>query len=77
MAKEAANTGIMPTVLVAIEKCFPKSRRVIDDPLAVRMLPLGADVRSPSATALGERFGPREKNDPGIWSSLLFRKRYI
>jgi len=31
MAKAAANTGIMPTVLVAIEQCLPKSQRVIDD----------------------------------------------
>jgi hypothetical protein len=69
----------MPTVLVAIEQCFPKSQRVIDDPLAVRMLPLGPDVRSPAPTAWVRDwlFGPREKNDPGIWGSLLFRKRHI
>ena len=33
----------MSTVLVLIEQCFPKSKRVIDNPLADRMLPLGAD----------------------------------
>jgi hypothetical protein len=30
--------------LVAVEQSFPKSQQVIDDALAVRMLPLGAMV---------------------------------
>ena len=44
MANAAANTGITPTTLVALEQYFPKSQRVIDDSLAVRMLPLGASM---------------------------------
>jgi len=42
MGRAAAKTGIMPTALVAVEQSFPKSERVIDDALAVPMLPLGA-----------------------------------
>jgi methyltransferase (TIGR00027 family) len=80
MAKAAANTGIMPTVLVAIEQCFPKSQRIIDDPLAARMLPLGARMFVRLLRLPWMRdwlIGLSEKNDPGIWGSLLFRKRYI
>jgi methyltransferase (TIGR00027 family) len=80
MAKVAANTGIMPTVLVAIEQCFPKSQRVIDDPLAARMLPLGARMFIRLLRLPWMRdwlISLSEKNDPGIWGSLLFRKRYI
>jgi O-methyltransferase involved in polyketide biosynthesis len=80
MAKAAANTGIMPTVLVAIEQCFPKSQRIIDDPLAVRMLPIGARmfVRLLRLRWMrGWLIGLRGKNDPGIWGSLLVRKRHI
>jgi methyltransferase (TIGR00027 family) len=80
MAKAAAGTGIMPTVLVAIEQCFPKSQRVIDDPLAVRMLPPGARMFVRLLRLPWMRdwlIGLSEKNDPGIWGSLLVRKRYI
>jgi methyltransferase (TIGR00027 family) len=80
MGKAAANTGIMPTVLVAIEQCFPKSQRIIDDPLAARMLPLGSRMFVRLLRLPWMRdwlIGLSEKNDPGIWGSLLVRKRYI
>jgi methyltransferase (TIGR00027 family) len=80
MAKAAADTGIMPTVLVAIEQCFPKSQRVIDDPLAARMLPLGSRMFVRLLRLPWMRdwlIALSEKNDPGIWGSLLVRKRYI
>ena len=80
MANAAANTGIMPTTLVALEQYFPKSQRVIDDSLAVRMLPLGASM----FVRLLKRRWMRdwlirlsEKSNPGIWGGLLCRKRYI
>jgi len=44
MAKAVATTGIMPTVLVAIEQHFPKAQRVIDDGLPARLLPRGAVI---------------------------------
>jgi methyltransferase (TIGR00027 family) len=80
MANAAANTGIMPTTLVALEQYFPKSQRVIDDSLAVRMLPFGASM----FVRLLKRRWMRdwlirlsEKSNPGIWGGLLCRRRYI
>lgn len=80
MAKAAAKTGIMPTVLVAIEQSFPASERVIDDPLAIRMLPLGARIVVRFLRLPWMRdwlIGRSEKTDPGIWGGLLCRKRYV
>jgi methyltransferase (TIGR00027 family) len=80
MTKAAANTGIMPTVLVAIEQCFPKSQRVIDDSLAIQMLPPGARIFVRFLRVPWMRdwlIGLSEKSDPGIWGGLLIRKRYI
>jgi methyltransferase (TIGR00027 family) len=80
MANEAANTGIMPTALVAIEQCFPKEQRVVEDALAYRMLPLGARffVRLLRFSMLRNwLIRMSEKSNPGIWGGLLCRKRYI
>ena len=44
MAKIAARTGIVPTLVVAIEQSFPQEQRIIDDDLAGRMLPVAARV---------------------------------
>jgi methyltransferase (TIGR00027 family) len=80
MARAAAKTGIMPTALVAVEQSFPPSQRVIDDCLAVQMLPLGAKL---FVLLLRWRWmrdwiiGLSEKSDPGMWAGLLCRKRYI
>jgi methyltransferase (TIGR00027 family) len=80
MGRAAANTGIMPMVLVALEQSFPKSQRVIDDGLAIHMLPFGAAL---FVRILGPRrmrdwlIGQSEKSNPGIWGGLLCRKRYI
>ena len=80
MARAAAKTGIMPTVLVAIEQGFPTSQRVIDDSLAIRMLPFGARIFVRFLRLPWIRdwlIGQSEKTDPGIWGGLLSRKRYI
>jgi methyltransferase (TIGR00027 family) len=80
MAKAAAKTGIMPTTLVAVEQSFPKSERVIDDSLAIRMLPFGAAmfVRLLKLRWIRDwLIGLSEKSNPGIWGGLLCRKRYI
>lgn len=80
MAKAAAKTGVSPTALIAIEQYFPKNQRIVDDDLAYRMLPFNlrtllwlmrfALIRNWMIHAI-------EKNYPGIWGSLLCRKRYI
>ena len=41
MAQAAAKTGVGPTVTVAVEQYLPADQRMIDDDLAVRMLPFG------------------------------------
>jgi hypothetical protein len=41
MRQAAANTGIMPMALVAVEQYLPKSQRIVDDGLALRALPMG------------------------------------
>jgi methyltransferase (TIGR00027 family) len=90
MANEAAKmnerawprpgTGIMPIVVVAVEQSFPKEERVVDDPLAFRMLPPGARlfVRLMRIGWLRDWIiGLSEKSEPGIWGDFLCRKRYI
>ena len=80
MGRAAAKTGIIPTVLVAVEQAFPKSQRLVDDALAVRMLPAGAILFVRLARLPWLRdflISLSEKNDPGIWAGLLCRKRYI
>jgi methyltransferase (TIGR00027 family) len=80
MGRAAANTGIMPMALVAVEQYLPKAQRIVDDSLAIRMLPIGAAM---FVHLLGLRsmrdwvIGLSEKSNPGIWGGLLCRKRYI
>lgn len=80
MGRAAAKTGIMPTALVAIEQSFPPSQRIIEDALALRMLPPEGRM---FVGLLRLRFlrdwliGVAEKSDPGMWGGLLSRKRFI
>jgi methyltransferase (TIGR00027 family) len=79
MAKEAAKTGAGPTTLIAIEQYFPKKERIVEDELAYHILPTGR-------TFLG-LMRPQslrdwivqatEKENPGLWSGMMCRKRYI
>ena len=67
-------------ILVAIEQYFPKEQRVIDDGLAVRLLPLGAMIFARFMRPRWMRdwiISLSEKSNPGIWGGLLCRKRYI
>lgn len=66
--------------LVAIEQYFPKAQRIIDDDLAVRLLPFGAKMFVHLLQPRWMRdwiIGLSEKSNPGIWGALLCRKRYI
>lgn len=80
MSGAAARTAIMPTALIAVEQYFPPAQRIVDDPIAVQMLPRGARL---FVRGLRPRFvrqwmiGASEKSNPGIWGGLLCRKRYI
>jgi methyltransferase (TIGR00027 family) len=80
MAKAAANTGIMPMTLVAVEQYFPASQRVLADDLARQLLPLGAVMFVRLLRWLWIRdwiIDLSEKSNAGIWGGLLCRKRYI
>jgi methyltransferase (TIGR00027 family) len=80
VTKAAARTGLIPTFLVAVEQCFPRAQRIVNDDMAVRMLP------GPAALFVGllrlravrdGLIGLFDKGDPGIWGGLLCRKRDI
>ena len=80
MSRKAAQTGPVPTMIVALEQDFPEKDRIIHDDLAHRILPLGMRVR----TWLGLRLMSRnslvkraDKMMPGLWNDFLCRKRYI
>ncbi len=80
MAQKAADTGVGPAAIVAIEQHFPEGARIINDDLAFQMLPFG--VR---AYVWLSRFSwtrdwmvrAGEKKAPGAWAMALCRKRYI
>jgi methyltransferase (TIGR00027 family) len=80
MAKVAARTGIMPMALVAIEQYFPEAQCLVNDDLAARLLPPGAMMFVHLLRMRWLRewiIGLSEKSNPGIWSGILCRKRYI
>lgn len=76
----AAKTGTVPTMIVAIEQHFPTEQRIIDDSLAVKILPGGYQFM---VKLMGLPFlrdwmvKVTEKQVEGIWSGMLCRKRYI
>ncbi len=78
--KVAAQTGIGPTMIVAIEQHFSSNQRVIDDPLAVEILPtvyrlIVKTMRLPMLR--NWMVNVTEKQMTGIWSAMTCRKRYI
>lgn len=80
MTKAAAQTGMAPTALVAIEQLFPKEERLIEDPFAYRILPLWARIflsLMRLAPIRNWMIRTSENTYPGIWSGLMCRKRYI
>ena len=80
MAQKAADTGVGPAAIVAIEQHFPEGARIINDDLAFQMLPFGVRAyvwlsRFSWARDWIVRAG--EKKAPGAWAMALCRKRYI
>jgi methyltransferase (TIGR00027 family) len=78
MAQRAAGTAFGPMVIVALDQYRPDP--LVPDELAARMLP--GSARAVVALARWnavERFVHRmsERHIPGIWGSMLCRKRYI
>jgi O-methyltransferase involved in polyketide biosynthesis len=70
MANAAANTGVMPIALAAVEQYFPKAQRIIDDDLAARLLPFRGRMFVRLLQPCWMRdwiIGLSEKSNPGIW----------
>jgi methyltransferase (TIGR00027 family) len=76
----AAQTAFGPMVQVAIEQYEPANRRLVDDDLALAILPAGQRalvraMRWPLLRRLTIQAG--ERTVPGSWALITCRKRYI
>jgi len=80
MPESVASTAHGPMLLSAVEQSLPKAARIVDDPLAYRMLPpyMKLMVRASRLKSLRQALGNAlEKSAPGIRGAVLCRKRYI
>jgi methyltransferase (TIGR00027 family) len=81
MTQKAAETGPGAMGLVAMEQLkFPETRRILSDDLAYRILPFGARaaIRIKAGPFSGDFIVKQaEKKVPGLWGSIMCRKRYI
>lgn len=78
--KTAAGTGSSPTFIVAVEQFFPESERLIQDSLALQIIPFGFRtfahlLRIPMLRNWMIRAA--ENQITGGWSAFPVRKRYI
>ncbi|MBZ5707894.1 class I SAM-dependent methyltransferase [Nannocystis pusilla] len=81
MAKrpDAAQTAFGPMVIAAAEQSYPEAQRIVRDELAVRFLPPGMRFGVRLCKWSFIRYGlirAAEKKAPGMWGSVLCRKRY-
>ena len=80
MSRQAAKTSRGPMALSALEQSFPPAQRILDDPLAIQMFPPTGRylLRIMSRPALRDwMIRVAEKSNPGLWSGLMCRKRFI
>jgi len=80
LAKQAAQTAAGPAVVVAIEQQFPEHQRLLNAPLARRILPTAMRFRVDFTRPSWMRNGMIrwvEKKVPGVWAIFPVRKRYI
>jgi O-methyltransferase involved in polyketide biosynthesis len=80
MTKAAAKTSADPISIVAMEQSFPKNQRIIEDDLALQILPLSLRLVTRVMRIGFIRdwlINYSEKITPGIWGGILCRKRYI
>ena len=65
-------------VLVAIEQAFPEAKRIIDDDLAYRILPIAFRINVWISSRLKDWLIKKtEEKVPGLWGGIMARKRYI
>jgi methyltransferase (TIGR00027 family) len=80
MTKAAAKTSADPVSIIAMEQSFPKNQRIIEDNLALKILPLSLRLVTRVMRIGFIRnwlINYSEKLTPGIWGGILCRKRYI
>ena len=80
MAQKAADTGVGPAAIVAMEQHFPEGERIFNDDLAYQILPFGVRAYiwlSRFSWARDWMVRAAEKKAPGVWAMALCRKRYI
>jgi len=80
MARKAAKTGSGPMVMVALEQKVPDRVRIINDELALRILPFGVRAiiwLKLRLMSVEDMVKWTEKRMPGMWSGFMCRKRYI
>ena len=80
MAKKAAQTGLGPVTVISIEQHFLKEQRILEDDFAKFMLSTGLRAFTSLMRFSGLRqwlINKSETQIPGIWGSMLIRKRYI
>jgi len=80
MAQKAADTGVGPAAIVAMEQHFPEGERIINDDLAYQILPFGLRAYiwlSRFSWARDWMVRAAEKKAPGVWAIFPCRKRYI
>ena len=77
----AAQTGIVPTLIVAVEQGFPREQRIIDDELAAKFLPVGYRLLVKLTRMIpllrDLMIKSTESQVAGFWSCMTCRKRYI
>lgn len=80
MTKKAEKTGPGPMAFVALEQEFPEDKRIVNDRLARKILPLGMRVSIDlklKLMSLGSMVKWTERQMPGMWGGFMCRKRYI
>jgi methyltransferase (TIGR00027 family) len=64
--------------LVAMEQSLPENKRIVNDDLALRILPLGYRVEVKLMKPITKWIIKKsEQKVPGLWGSIMSRKRYI
>jgi methyltransferase (TIGR00027 family) len=77
---KAGQTMYGPMMLVALEQTYPPDLKLVNDELAIRMLPRSMQVMVKAASLPGLKsglLGLLERRAPGVVNGVLCRKMYI
>jgi methyltransferase (TIGR00027 family) len=80
MTRAAARTGVGTIAAVAIEQYFPGRQRIIEDDLALPILPFATRAfvhLMRLAPARDWMVRSTERRAPGVWEGLLRRRQYV